>query len=50
VLRQLVSKVEFWFDGTKKERRFRSIPRRGLIHLRPDLKIFKLVTGVTSPG
>lgn len=50
VFRQLVAKVEFWFDATKGAKRFKSVPRHGLIHLRPDLKVFQLVAGVTSPG
>jgi len=50
LLRQFVAKVEVWFDVAKGAKRFKSVPRLGLIHLRPDLKIFQLVAGVTSLG
>jgi DNA invertase Pin-like site-specific DNA recombinase len=50
VLRQLVARVEFWFDWKTAKGRKRPFPvvRRGLIHVRPDLRIVKLVQGVRA--
>lgn len=52
VLRQFVAKVELWFDfkKTKYGTRVQAVPRRGLIHLREDLKIIKLVPADSAPG
>ena len=51
-LKRLVSKVELWFDfkQTKYGDRIQAVPRRGLIHLRPDLQIVKLVSGGSTEG
>ena len=48
---RLVSKVELWFGwkpSTRGGTRQTAVPKRGLIHLRPDLQIVKLVSGDTS--
>jgi len=53
VLRQFVVKVELWFADpptSGKGKRFRSVPQRGLIHLRPDVRLIKLVPSDSSLG
>ena len=49
-LGRLVSKVEWFFERVpmKSGKRFRYVVRRGMIHLRPDLKMFRLETSDLS--
>jgi len=49
-LREMISKVELWFRRVRKLKTERSELVRGLIHLRPELKSVKLVSGVSTLG